>query len=42
LSSDVRKVKLDEGIGDLQNLVKQKPGLQTAAEPILKALQAAR
>jgi len=42
LSSDVRKVKLDEGIGDLQNLVKQKPGLQTAAEPILKALQAAK
>jgi hypothetical protein len=42
LDSDVRKAKLNEGIGDLQNLVKQKPELETAAEPILKALQAAR
>jgi len=42
LESDVRKAKLDEGIGDLQDLVKQKPELQAAAEPILKALQAAQ
>jgi tetratricopeptide (TPR) repeat protein len=42
LSDDVRKAKLDEGIGDLQNLVKQRPELATVAEPILKALQAAR
>ncbi len=42
LSSDVRRVKLDEGIGDLQDLVRQKPELQTSAEPILAALQAAR
>jgi len=42
LSDDVRKAKLDEGIGDLQNLVKQKPELEAAAEPILKALQAAQ
>jgi len=41
-SEDVRKAKLDESIADLQNLVKQKPELATAAEPILKALQAAR
>jgi len=42
LDSDVRRAKLNEGIGDLQDLVKQKPELETAAAPILKALQAAR